>query len=296
MSKELKAGEKLPHAVRRIAKKEVDGVIGQLAGGNPAGEGEAIHEARKNLKKVRALLRLAREGLQRKTYRREGRRFRAAGKAMARQRDAQVLIKTLDKLRKQHHGPAARAVLLKMERSSRERRESLLRRWRGTKKKLKAELRTARRDIRGWPLKKLKWADLGRGAARTHRDGAAAFGEAGRTHATQDLHEWRKRVKDSRHQLAVILPMQPKALGVLERRLERLGECLGDDHDLAMLEEAAMTAGLEYGELERLSDWLHSERDKLQKEAFELGRRIYAEKPAAFARRLKHYAKNWRRG
>lgn len=296
MSKELKAGEKVPRAIRHIAKEELDGAIEQLAGRKPAREGEAIHEARKNLKKVRALLRLVRDGLGRKAYRREGRRFRAAGKAMARQRDAQVLIKTLDKLRKRHRGPEARAVLLKMERATRERCELLLRQWRGREKKLRAELRSARHDIGEWPLERLKWADLCRGATRTYREGAAAFGEAGQTRDAQDLHVWRKRVKDSWHQLQVIMPVRPKALGGLTRRMERLGERLGDDHDLAMLEQAALTAGLKYWELERLSGWLHSEREKLQNEAFELGRRIYAKKPAAFERRMKHYAKKWRRG
>ena len=58
-----------------------------------------LHEARKELKKLRAALRLARDGLDRGFYRAESKRFREAGRELATARDAQVKLETLASLR-----------------------------------------------------------------------------------------------------------------------------------------------------------------------------------------------------
>ena len=59
---------------------------------------EAIHDARKRIKKTRALLRLARPGLKTKAYRRRNRELRDTGRGMSGTRDADVLVETVDAL------------------------------------------------------------------------------------------------------------------------------------------------------------------------------------------------------
>src|SRR5690242_1665953 len=100
MAYKLKEGEKLPHAIRRIAKRQVDRITEELAERRPECLGQAIHGARKDLKKVRAELRLVRDRLGGKIYKREGRSFRDVADALRQPRDAEALIKAVDELRK----------------------------------------------------------------------------------------------------------------------------------------------------------------------------------------------------
>ena len=57
-----------------------------------------MHEARKDMKKLRALLRLARGELGEDTFRRENACFRDAGRELAGVRDADVMLDTLTSL------------------------------------------------------------------------------------------------------------------------------------------------------------------------------------------------------
>jgi hypothetical protein len=68
--------------------------------GCPKGDlNPAVHEARKDLKKLRAVLRLVRDDLGDAVYRSENVRFRDAGRMLSGARDAHVRVETLAALR-----------------------------------------------------------------------------------------------------------------------------------------------------------------------------------------------------
>ena len=56
----LEPKEPLPEEIARIARGRIDHAIDELRGKTDSTPEEAVHEARKDLKKLRALLRLAR--------------------------------------------------------------------------------------------------------------------------------------------------------------------------------------------------------------------------------------------
>ena len=92
----LGRGEPAGEGLRRIAIGRLDHAEDQLAGdGDPA---EAVHEARKDLKKLRAVLRLLRSRVGKQLYRRENTDFRDTARLLATSRDAQVHLDTLDAL------------------------------------------------------------------------------------------------------------------------------------------------------------------------------------------------------
>src|SRR4051812_4537805 len=97
MKLQLKGGQRVEPEIRRIARKEISAIVKQLATRGPQNEGESLHEARKHLKKIRALLRLLRDDLGDRTYRKENRSFRDVGRVLSPRRDAEVLVKTLEK-------------------------------------------------------------------------------------------------------------------------------------------------------------------------------------------------------
>ena len=59
----FKAGETVPENIRRLVNEEVDFAIGELRGSSVEKRDEAIHEARKSIKKLRGVLKLIRSEL-----------------------------------------------------------------------------------------------------------------------------------------------------------------------------------------------------------------------------------------
>lgn len=214
------------------------------------------------------------------------------GQALARRRDVEVLLKTVDKLRAGHHDRRSSEILARLRRILLERNMELFHRPPITRK-AEAKLESARGQIKSWHLGGLKWSDLSCGNQRAYKQGRKAFHEAERTRAPENLHEWRKRVKDMWYQLRVLQPARPKAIKKRAREMKQLSEYLGDDHDLTMFKQAVKTAKFAKPQTKLLDELADSQREKLEQAAFELGHRLYAEKPAAFGRRIKHYGKKW---
>src|SRR5438045_3466194 len=94
----LLPGEPMPDAVRRVALGRVNHALAQLDGKAESDSATAIHELRKDLKKLRSLLRLMRSQLGRETYRRENDALRQAGRRLSGARDAEVMLQTLEEL------------------------------------------------------------------------------------------------------------------------------------------------------------------------------------------------------
>src|SRR5262245_62014464 len=96
MSFELKPDESVARGARRILRHQVESALELIT--DPADADEAVHDARKHFKKVRAVLRLMRGALRPKDYRRENLCFRDAARPLTEMRDAVVLVESLDKL------------------------------------------------------------------------------------------------------------------------------------------------------------------------------------------------------
>jgi CHAD domain-containing protein len=97
------------------------------------------------------------------------------------------------------------------------------------------------------------------------------------------LHEWRKQVKYFASQLKFLAPLMHKHLRKTCKRSIRLADCLGDDHDLALLHDKIIQHGRSGGAaVDALVHRLAQRRAKLQRKAYRWGRRLFD----ATARRL----------
>jgi hypothetical protein len=72
----LRADETVPDGIRRVARGQLARAGDDFAGVTKAGLGEAVHSTRKRLKRVRAALRLSREGIGDAAYQRENTHLR----------------------------------------------------------------------------------------------------------------------------------------------------------------------------------------------------------------------------
>src|SRR6266480_3325979 len=91
-------GEAVPEALRRIACGRIDHAVDELSGTTDSSPADAVHEARKDMKKLRAVVRLARDELGDEVYRRENECFRDAARRLSGVRDADVMLDTLGSL------------------------------------------------------------------------------------------------------------------------------------------------------------------------------------------------------
>ena len=262
-------------SVERVRREQLEAGAKSLQDdGDPV---EAIHDARKRIKKTRALLRLARPGLKKREYRRRNRALRDTGRGMSANRDADVLAETVDLLAARFVGQYPKTFFS------------------GVKRPLAAQARAVRRkadasahaeSLNGlaqdeWPLRQLDPDDLASSLQRTYARGRDAFATADRAPSVTALHEWRKRVKDLWYQERLLEDTWPGVMKAQAKEAKKLSKLLGEDHDLAVLAERV--------DDDRLHTLIDARRAELLEQSRDLGRRIYAERPKAFARRARRY-------
>ncbi|MEA2199961.1 MAG: hypothetical protein QOI89_557 [Solirubrobacteraceae bacterium] len=311
--------------LRRMALGQLDTAIELLEGrgGRPPDE-KAVHETRKALKRLRALVRMLRRQLGEPAFARESAALRDAGRRLARTRDTEVMVATLDALLKRHpRRLGRRRGLARLRKALVAEREGAAARALGDsamRAEVLDELRAIRRRVSGWSLGGPGDFDgLEQGLARIYRQGrkryrraASAKGNRGRA-----LHEWRKRVKDLRYAAEMLDLRVPserhgsvhgsrrhgrgrrqgeaRLVRRLARRADRLGEMLGEEHDLALLADRIRAQGARGGGHARLSGrnrkvllrLIARRRRKLRAQTLGEGARLYRRGPKKFVRRVR---------
>jgi CHAD domain-containing protein len=107
--------------------------------------------------------------------------------------------------------------------------------------------------------------------------------------STENLHEWRKRVKDFWHACQIVRPAAPKKLKKLGKQAHYLSDLLGDDHDLAVLRDYVEEHPQDFPDQETsgaLQALIDRRRQVLQREALEVGARVFKQPSKGFARSL----------
>jgi CHAD domain-containing protein len=279
------AGERLEHALRQLDEK---------LGEHPA---KAVHEARKDLKKTRSLLRLVRDSLGEERYRAENDRLRDAAHLLAGAREADAKVESLAALI-EHVGDEMGQV------ASNEARAWLtaLRAQRGTHPEVHqsatqaaALIRRSRDEARLWALGYGSFEIVGPGLRRTYRQGRRLLDETAQDPSDETTHEWRKRVKDLWYSLRLVGAAWPPVLSPTADQAHKLSELLGDHHDLGEVRLAIEAGGI--GLLPEASAELlghvRARQTKLHDEAISIGQRLYAEKPGGYVTRLEGLWEAW---
>jgi len=292
MASNLERQESVDDGLRRIALEELKRARRSLE--QTEDRDEAIHDARRRLKKLRALLRLARKSLGAKRYRKENRRLRDAARPLTEVRDAKVLVDALDALIERYALPPRALVSVRTTLTTR-RREAERRVLESAEAlpRSRALIRNARRRARRWPQDGHGWSTLGSGIERVVRNGRRALSLAENDPSVENLHELRKQVKYLRNELSLIRPIAGARMHDLA---DELGTVLGDDHDLAVLESLLESDRGSFGDfatIRALMSHIDRRRKELQGEAFPLARELYGRTPQRFVRPLKDAWNAW---
>jgi CHAD domain-containing protein len=291
----LRDEEPVPDGLRRIAVGQLDPAIEGLAGEGPADAATSVHEARKSLKRLRALVRLARHELGEHVYRRENTAFRDAGRRLSGARDTRVLLDTLDSVSKRHPKRAPRQGLLPFRRTLMSRHANESRRVRNDDAagEVLRELRQVRDRVPRWPLEHESIESLAPGFERIYGRGRKAYRRADKDPSTENLHELRKRAKDLWYAGQIVRPASPKRLKAMSKGAKELSDLIGEDHDLALLAASADARPDRFGDeasLEELLGVIRKRRKRLRRRSMKLGAELFRRKPGAVARLIEEPA------
>jgi CHAD domain-containing protein len=294
----LQVEETAGAGIKRVLGGQVDDAIDHLRGQAGTEPAEAIHEARKDVKKIRSALRLVRDAIGDDVWRRENDHYRDVAGKLSSFRDGEILVEALDGLG-DRFGPSARdrfdAFRGQLDEENRAAHDdgSVERAMVGAA----AELATGRSRIEGLPLDGDGWDMLGPGLHRSYRRGRKRLRTVEEEASVTNLHELRKRVKDLWYQLCLIADADSEMLGTLADHAHDLSDHLGDDHDLALLRDQVQRrrdAFASPGDQRHLLEEIDQRRGELQFAAISLGDRIYAEKRKRFIKRLHRRWEAWR--
>jgi CHAD domain-containing protein len=276
-------------SVRIIAAAQIGDVIAKFGGGPLSVT--AIHETRKALKRLRALLGLVRGGSPGEDLRREKQRLRAIAHSLAGARDAHVMIATAAGLENEEMPRACRPVsrLLMKRLRQREQAEALSL---GQGRLPVAALGEAQAGLQALPMDSLNFSDVLDGFTQAYRLGRRLAGEIFQADVEDErFHDLRKQVQQHWRHLQLVSNAWPKGLRPQIMLARELSETLGKDHDIALL--AALAREQESPEpgkrFEAYADFCASQQRKLRRHAELLARRLYAEKPKAARRRIRAY-------
>lgn len=302
---ELSDAELLSDGLRRLSLEEFDRAIGGLVSGSDVDV--AIHEARKSMKRLRAVLRLIRDDLGDERYRAENDLLRNTARLIAPVRDAAVLVTTVATIRSRFAAHLRRTAFETLEYNLTQRHldtRAHLVEDRETLRTVVYALRSAKARYRVWPAEgdapetwrahpvEHSFATLRGGLERTYRRGLREMGDAHATPSGHNFHWWRKRVKYLRHQIELLRPMFPEMLDGYIAALDHLGELLGEEHDLAELTRMVATHPelcSDAAERTLITALAQHRRSELQTASMSIGRKVYAEAPAHFADRMAAY-------
>ena len=196
MSFELHPDKSLRKSIRKIAGKQLEKAYTSLSDSKDESENERVHAARKNFKRLRAVVRLVRFGIGRSAYQGENEAFRDAGRPLSEIRDAKVLMEALSKLKKQTSNSKksvafreARKHLIEHQRQVHYRviqRQHII-------PKTAAAVEAAMARMDDWTDQKLRWRDVQKGFRRVYRDGRKMFDRVKADPTVENLHELRKQ-------------------------------------------------------------------------------------------------------
>jgi CHAD domain-containing protein len=316
----LGSQEPLGEGLRRMALEQLDLCVELLQSRNGTIDEHAVHETRKAIKRLRALVLLLRDQLGDEAAAREQDALRRTAARLSGARDSEVLLATLDGLVERHPRELGRPSVARLrdhlaaENARQERLtlgDPLLR------AEALGELLAVRGRVPGWRMPAGgSLAPLEPALERIYRQGRVRYRRVttGKRSRTRAMHEWRKRVKDLRY-AAEMLQREPAAtpatvlgrkrrrrgktsqrLRRVERRADELGELLGEDHDLAVLAQlvrgrpptgTAAPPAMAPRPRRRLLKLIKRRRARLRARALRGGARLYRRPPKAFVKRAR---------
>lgn len=256
---------------------------------------EAIHDARKQMKKLRAFSRLMRDEIGEKSYKMTNMYYRDIGKKISEARDAAAMLETMDLIAGDIDSEAEKRAHKDVKNHLAARKSAVSRTMINQKDLLdtvKSDLARAEKIHASWKIKSKDFSAFSGGLGKTYKRCQKAMKKAYKKNTSEAFHEWRKRAKYLRYHVDYLREAWHKPMKSLEKELHQLTDYLGDAHDLAVLK--AHIKQMDYEDQEAraaLIFVIDRRKAELQRLARPLGEKILLDSKKDFLKRLEFYWK-----
>lgn len=278
MAYRLQLEEPILAGVRRIAADELQSAAKRLSATveHEESAAEAIHEARKSVKKIRAMLRLFRPDPG--AFASEDKKLREAGRKLARLRDAEVLLEVFDGVVRKYPGELSQRTAATFRRRLAARKIRIDGEAKAGRllERVCAKLEAGAIRSETWPLPIDGVPAIASGLEAAFHRARKAMKYARRHPEAENFHRWRKRVQDHLYQTRLLSNFYGDSSRARARNLKTLQTQLGDDHNLEVLRQTLAPRP-------RWTAAIPRYQNDLRSSALALGDRIYAEGPPCFS-------------
>jgi CHAD domain-containing protein len=287
----FKIDEPVEKAFRRIAGEQLAIALAELdaAGGIDA---KGVHEFRKALKRLRALVRLASSALDGRSVRRRTRALGEIARLLSDHRDSAVMRDTVAKLTSESDVDTAAALAPLHSELARVSAEN------GATFDAEAAAEARRlllREVKKFSRMRLRgrgFQVLEGGLEKSYRRAREAINVAYAEPTDENFHSLRKAVQWHWRQMNLLSRAWPEEFAVRAAAAHELSQLIGDDHDLAVLIDAVEDADDVPSESKPAILAVCKQQQEVLRQAAEpRARRLFAEAPKAFVKRLSVYWK-----
>jgi len=290
MAFRFKLAEPFEDGVRRIAREQIERAQSQLKGsGDPV---VAVHETRKSLKRLRALLRLIGPALGETTFREENAILREIGGSLSSTRDRHVLLETTVKLEassslgRKGLGQTVRDIINHMNgRESPAAEAAAMKQAHACLGEAKKRFAHLRLDGKGFDI-------VGPGLEQSYRRARRAFHRAYAEPSDEAFHEWRKGTQQHWRHMGLLSRAWSECIDARVAEARTLSQILGDDHDLALLVgfvHSGRADELETAQVTAVEKLARQRQDELRAVAHPRGARLFSEGARSLRRRIAAY-------
>ena len=298
MAYRIKRKERVGTGIRRILRQQLKRAV-EVGARSGRRQEERVHDVRTRLKRSRAALELigAGQGKSANVNKKTDRRLRDLGRRLARPRDIVVQAHTFRILgtrlsRELPGGPAGAGARRGRTAAGQAGRKSVEKELRRTAR----ALRRLRRRLRKFPVERGRRA-IGKGITRTYRRARRALADVHADPTPERFHEWRKRVKLLSNELKIVGRAVPELATRYAPKVEKLGEILGQVHDLdcaaATTERHPRWFGSD-ADCEAVRGLVAEHRVVLEREAFALATGVFAGRARDVRELVETGWKRWR--
>jgi CHAD domain-containing protein len=283
MAYRFKLKESLSRGVRRVGSEQFELAEGHLR--NAADPVSSIHETRKCIKRLRALLRLVRAAIGEKPYQHENRELQQIGHLLSPARDSEVMRQTLAKLEIRLSGNR-RIIADRL----REHLDQTAPRESGEiHGKVLSSLGRAKRRFAQIKVQNGGFDVLEAGLHATYRKGRRALVQVQTEPDDEAFHDLRKSVQQHWRQMLLVSRAWPDMCRSRASAARDIAQILGEEHDHAVLAAYADTQrnnGLASEEIDIIHQDCRARQLELRNLALPMARRLFAERPRRFAHQM----------
>jgi CHAD domain len=292
MAYRLKLKAHLALEVHRIALEQLE--FARTALGRHDDRAAAVHDARRSLKRLRAMLRLVRPALGETWFKQSNRQLASLGQRLSRSRDLDVMVVTVSKL-ENGAGSLPKGVADRLRRCvARSRREANAAAASGSDRSLASSLRSAEKLFTPERLRRTDFQHIAQGLQQSYGKARRAFQDAYASQTDEAFHNWRKATQAHWRHMQLLARSWPESIGARAAEAKELSRLLGEDHDLSVLlgfAQASASTDLSADDLAALTAACLSCQRQIRDVAKPRGERLYADRPRQLTKRIVRY---WR--